>query len=839
MQIGELFGKLMMDTTNWNQGLKEGAGSTERFAENSKGFFGRITDSIFNIKNALMGYSAMVAGGSMYGWLIQGNAQMETFRGTLETTMKDTKKAADYLNWAMTFAAQTPFEIPQVVQATVKLSNYGLEAKKVLPMVGDMASVMGKSIDQAVEAIADAQTGELERLKEFGITKKMIQAELVKEGKNDIVNAKGQITDYAAFNAALFKIMEDRYKGGMERASHTFTGMMSNLKDWWGTLGRSLGAGIFDKIKAGLEVLLAKLNDLQSNGTIQKWVDKFSSGVGKVTDVLFGLFLLILGDGKKAKDQIDKVFGPGTTDFLVKLRDTIMGTITWVKDFFVKLNDWGLLKPIILGVVAAMAAFKVGLAISSMIMTYNKAMVAFREGKLLATAAQWLFNGAVAANPIVLIVGLIIGVVAALGFIIYKHWGEISAFLHKTWTAIKTVFTQTWDALSVWFNGWMTKLKVAITTVLTGISHFFSNTWTSIKNTAMAIWNGLLVGIKTVIMFYFNLYKTIIMTVVNAIIGAFKWLYDHNYYFQHLVDFILKVFNTVKEAIPKLWTELVNWLVNNWTWLKNTVVEIFTNISNWLNNNWTWLKNTLTDLWNAISAIAASVWHGLVNRIMSIVVPIIAWFSDVWGGIRNNLSGIWNGIANTASNVWHGIINGIRNIMGGAYDAVASPFNAIRNFFGDLFGEAWDWGSQVIKQIIGGIKSMAGAVGEEAKKIAGKIANFLGFHSPTEEGPGSESDKWMPNLMKMMIKGIDGGKDGIHAALNSVMSPVINPKLTNNISSKTNGSTGDYSVIPEKQGDEIIIKIDKLAVRTDDDIRKIAEKLAEYIKVKKRGVGIA
>ncbi|KZE74273.1 hypothetical protein AV654_30345 [Paenibacillus elgii] len=27
---------------------------------------------------------------------------------------------------------------------------------------------MGKSLDQAVEAIADAQTGELERLKEFG-----------------------------------------------------------------------------------------------------------------------------------------------------------------------------------------------------------------------------------------------------------------------------------------------------------------------------------------------------------------------------------------------------------------------------------------------------------------------------------------------------------------------------------------------------------------------------------------------------------------------------------------------------------------------------------------------
>jgi hypothetical protein len=52
------------------------------------------------------------------------------------------------------------------------------------------------------------QTGELERLKEFGITKTMLQEQADAMG---IVfqNNKGQITSYENLNTALFAIMED------------------------------------------------------------------------------------------------------------------------------------------------------------------------------------------------------------------------------------------------------------------------------------------------------------------------------------------------------------------------------------------------------------------------------------------------------------------------------------------------------------------------------------------------------------------------------------------------------------------------------------------------------
>lgn len=95
---------------------------------------------------------------------IGANASMEQYVNTLSVVLKSNEKAMETLAWAEKFAAATPFEIPDIIEATVRLESYGLKAQDVLEATGDMAAVMGKPLMQAVEAVADAQTGELERL---------------------------------------------------------------------------------------------------------------------------------------------------------------------------------------------------------------------------------------------------------------------------------------------------------------------------------------------------------------------------------------------------------------------------------------------------------------------------------------------------------------------------------------------------------------------------------------------------------------------------------------------------------------------------------------------------
>ena len=97
-------------------------------------------------------------------------------------------------------------------------------------------------------------------------------------------------------------------------------------------------------------------------------------------------------------------------------------------------------------------------------------------------------------------------------------------------------------------------------------------------------------------------------------------------------------------------------------------------------------------------------------------------------------------------------------------DAVKNAFSVVSDTIGGIVKNAWNWGSNMVNALANGIRSGINAVGNAVGAVAGKIKGFLGFHSPTKEGPGSESDKWMPNMIQMFEKGIKQGLPDIREA---------------------------------------------------------------------------
>lgn len=230
--------------------------------------------------------------------MISQASSMEQYRNTLNIVMKDNKKAGETFKWAVDYANKTPFETADIVDGTVKLQSYGMEAQKVLPYIGDMASAMGKSMDQAVEAVADAQTGELERLKEFGITKEQIVKQANKKlGKMEVVNNKDQITNQRAFNDALMSLMKDRFEGGMEVQAKSFKGVMSTISGVWKSSlsqmagisdeGLVIDGSLFDVIKDKALQLSEQLQKLQASGKfeeIQKSLGRFATSASDAVE---------------------------------------------------------------------------------------------------------------------------------------------------------------------------------------------------------------------------------------------------------------------------------------------------------------------------------------------------------------------------------------------------------------------------------------------------------------------------------------------------------------------------------------------------------------------------
>jgi phage-related protein len=101
-------------------------------------------------------------------------------------------------------------------------------------------------------------------------------------------------------------------------------------------------------------------------------------------------------------------------------------------------------------------------------------------------------------------------------------------------------------------------------------------------------------------------------------------------------------------------------------------------------------------------------------------------------------------------------------------------WNQFVNWFNNLKNQATTWGKNAIQGLIDGIKGQITAAGNAAADIANQIASKLGFHSPPPEGPASDSDQWMPNMIDMMASGLRAGIPQI-AGATSAIAGSLNP----------------------------------------------------------------
>ena len=75
--------------------------------------------------------------------------------------------------------------------------------------------------------------------------------------------------------------------------------------------------------------------------------------------------------------------------------------------------------------------------------------------------------------------------------------------------------------------------------------------------------------------------------------------------------------------------------------------------------------------------------------------------------------------------------------------------------------DAGTWASNMMDTFVQGIENKRDAVKNAVAGVADRIKGFLGFASPTEEGPLSDSDKWMPSFMDMIADGIKKNKEKV------------------------------------------------------------------------------
>ncbi len=350
-----------------------------------------LSGSMGKLKNMIATVFAVGAIWSFTNKVIDARAEYEKFNAVLTNTFQSDEIGAAALNMLTDFATKTPFQLNELTGSFIKLANRGVApTREELTKLGDLASSQGKGFDQLTEAILDAQTGEFERLKEFGI-------QASKHGDKVTFSFKGVTKEVNNNSRAITEALESYgampgVASSMSAISETLGGKISNLADQWWNFLVAVGGESGGVFSGAISLLSSGLSFLQES---LPYISQWFVILWQTIEPAFNALNNFIGSaiGFHSLSSVMSTFG------------NIMLGILMVINFIVT----GALSPM-----------------GKIVLTVAVAWFAWTKATWAYNAALTVFNMLMAVNPITWIIIAIISLIAVIGMVIKytSGWGE-------------------------------------------------------------------------------------------------------------------------------------------------------------------------------------------------------------------------------------------------------------------------------------------------------------------------------------------------------------------------------------------------------------------------------
>lgn len=306
MATAELKVRIEAEIDRLKKGLNEADRDLKGFgnsATNSANKFASSTTSAFKVAGAAI--AGAFTAQSLIGFtqqVFEATAQFQKFGAVLTNTLGSSALANLQLKEIQDFAAKTPFGVNELTNSFVKLANQGFKPTgDQMRSLGDLAASTGKSFDQLSEAILDAQTGEFERLKEFGIR---AQA----SGDQVIFTFKGIQTTVDKSSESIRNYITslgnaEGVSGSMAAISETLGGKISNLQDSWDQLLISVGNNTQGVFSSAISIISKAIESITGFNKSLELANKF--GLKQDFGLNFQQGSLKLSDVKGQVSQVE------------------------------------------------------------------------------------------------------------------------------------------------------------------------------------------------------------------------------------------------------------------------------------------------------------------------------------------------------------------------------------------------------------------------------------------------------------------------------------------------------------------------------------------------------
>lgn len=173
------------------------------------------------------------------------------------------------------------------------------------------------------------------------------------------------------------------------------------------------------------------------------------------------------------------------------------------------------------------------------------------------------------------------------------------------------------------------------------------------------------------------------------------------------------------------------------------------------------LPALINTMLNAIKTTVTNVTNNIKNTVQ-----------NVWNGIKTFLNTTLNNIKTNFNNIFSTIHKVISDKINAAKDAIKKGMEEAANYLKSLPSQAYQWGADIIGKLIEGIQSKISALKQKVSELAGMISGPLHFSEP-DYGPLSDFHTYMPDMIDMLVNGINSGIPRVAQAMNNLASNMV------------------------------------------------------------------
>ena len=706
-------GRIIIDTTVDNSGAEKDAKNlSSKLGSMAKASAAAITAIVTAATGGIAALTKLS---------VEQYAEYEQLTGGVETLFKNSSdKVMEYANNAYQSAGMSANEYMDTITgfAASLLQGLGGDTEKAAQIgnmavedMSDNANKMGTAIERiqdAYQGFAKANYTMLDNLKlGYGGTKTEMERLLADAQK--ISGVKYDISNFNDVIEAIHVIQEQMGITGTtaKEAATTIEGSLNMTKSAW----KNLLTGMADS-NANFDVLVQNLvNSLGSLGeNLLPRIKIAIEGIRKLIRTLLPEILdeipeMLASLFPESMQEDIKIIFEGiveaiktTVDIAMQLLPKIAEGFSWI------LENGDTIAAVIVGISTAMATLKVVNYITGIVNAFKAWKIA-NEG---VTAAQWLLNAAMNANPIGIVIAAVTGLVAGLVVLWNTNEGFRNAVI-KAWNAIKETAVNVWGSICTFFTVTIPNAWNSLVSWFQGIPEWFKGVWDSVlavfkewgTNIQLFFTETIPQVIQSVIDWFNQLPEKIGYALGYALGTIVQWGVDTwNYLVTNVPIWIENVVTFFSQLPGKIWTWLVETFNKVTTWGSNMLNKAKETGTNFINNiiNWvkklpgkfsSWLNDTISkvasfasDLGQRASQAGKNMVDNIINAVKNLPSQMASIGKNIVEGVWNGITGMGSWLIDKVSSFFSGIVDGAKKALG-----IHSPSRVMRDQVGKYMAQ--------------------------------------------------------------------------------------------------------------------------------------------------------